>query len=57
MENIKNLLIELKEIETQRYNRCSHPNSDQIICLNLSYQLWQIKVKIENIKKIDLKNY
>ncbi len=48
MENINLLVKKINEIETERYNRCSHPNSDKIICLNLSYELWQLKVKLKN---------
>ena len=50
MEKINKLLKEIKEIEIERYNRCSHPNSDKYICLNLSYQLWQLKVMVKNLE-------
>jgi hypothetical protein len=51
MDKINNIIKEIKQIETEHYNRCSHPTSDKIVCLNLSYQLWQLKVKLQNLKK------
>jgi hypothetical protein len=51
MENIKNLQKEIKKVETERFNRCSHPTSDKFICLTLSYELWHLKVMLQNLKK------
>lgn len=51
MDKINKLLKEIQKVETERYNRCSHPTSDKIVCLNLSYELWQLKVKLEKLKK------
>jgi hypothetical protein len=50
MENLNGLLKKIKKAETEHYNRCSHPTSDAIVCLNLSYEIWQLKVKIQKLK-------
>lgn len=45
------LIKKINQIEIERYNRCSHPTSDRFICLNLSYELWQVKIQLKNFKK------
>ena len=36
---------QINKIEEEHYIICSHKNSNKDICLNLSYQLWMLKVQ------------
>jgi hypothetical protein len=36
---------QINKIEETHYIMCSHKNSDKTVCLNLSYQLWMLKVQ------------
>jgi hypothetical protein len=36
---------QISKIEEKHYIICSHKNSNKDICLNLSYQLWMLKVQ------------
>jgi hypothetical protein len=51
MDKVNKLIKEIQKVETERYNRCSHPTSDKFICLTLSYELWHLKVMLQNLKK------
>jgi hypothetical protein len=36
---------QISKIEETHYILCSHKRSDKELCLNLSYQLWMLKVQ------------
>jgi hypothetical protein len=51
-DTLESLLKKIKQIENEQYIKCSHPNSDKMVCLMLNYELWQLKVKLQNLQTV-----
>jgi hypothetical protein len=53
-EILESLRKKIKQVENEQYIKCSHPNSDAMICLMLNYELWQLKVKLQNLESVKI---
>jgi hypothetical protein len=51
-ETLESLLKKIKQVENEQYIKCSHQNSDAMLCLMLNYELWQLKVKLQNLQAV-----
>ena len=51
-DSLESLLKKINQIENEQYIKCSHPNSDKMVCLMLNYELWQLKVKLQNLQTV-----
>jgi hypothetical protein len=53
-DTLESLLNKIKQVENEQCIKCSHPNSDAILCLMLNYELWQLKVKLQNLQSMKI---